>query len=597
MCGIRGRRSPRRGPAGAAASAGETPPPGAASAQPGPPLASAWALPLCTRLLFTFNQKGRERRERSMWLPSSDHKYCRKLQMAAPLPNSAHTAFPNAMEMRGGELRRPFSPRGSPLTTTPGGRSGSGSPPYIVPKALSSSTLRPRPSTPRRVKAGAALGGEGRRGLLVLKCWAPPQGSRGPSRPRSGVNILPVLSDVSSLCLGFPLFLQPLLLAPQVTFGDATPAARGGVSAVAELQLPRCCLTLIYDQAPPRSSRFLGPTWVPAWRTPPTAVAGCRAGARKRAWARGLRLPGAHSSLLLHPQGKATGRKAPLWLRAKFQRLLFKLGCYIQKNCGKFLVVGLLIFGAFAVGLKAANLETNVEELWVEGKRPSARRGVLWSPTPDPLLVLPIDKDICQHTPRPFLWRAKTPCPHQGELFIVWAPGQEPGPPDKGCAVIYSGSCALRGVVGESGEGGPAGARGPLRGTDHSAWPGAPLVLSPPPLAAAVRGDAARGRPLGSRLWSSSSFPPPPPPTASKEKGAGGAERGHPSGWRECARPRRPRPPRGGRGAGAARACGGGGVCGPVFGQLSTLGEKNICLKVQKKGGWGGERSWKKKKQ
>ncbi|KAG8595966.1 hypothetical protein GDO81_001690 [Engystomops pustulosus] len=64
--------------------------------------------------------------------------------------------------------------------------------------------------------------------------------------------------------------------------------------------------------------------------------------------------------------GKATGRKAPLWLRAMFQRLLFKLGCYIQKNCGKFLVVGLLIFGAFAVGLRAANLETNVEELWVE---------------------------------------------------------------------------------------------------------------------------------------------------------------------------------------------------------------------------------------
>uniref|UniRef100_A0A8C7RWD1 Patched 1 n=1 Tax=Oncorhynchus mykiss TaxID=8022 RepID=A0A8C7RWD1_ONCMY len=60
------------------------------------------------------------------------------------------------------------------------------------------------------------------------------------------------------------------------------------------------------------------------------------------------------------------GEKAPLWLRAKFQRLLFKLGCYIQKNCGKFLVVGLLIFGAFAVGLRAANLETDVEKLWVE---------------------------------------------------------------------------------------------------------------------------------------------------------------------------------------------------------------------------------------
>lgn len=29
-----------------------------------------------------------------------------------------------------------------------------------------------------------------------------------------------------------------------------------------------------------------------------------------------------------------------------------------------------MIFGAFAVGLRAANLETNVEKLWVEGKMP-----------------------------------------------------------------------------------------------------------------------------------------------------------------------------------------------------------------------------------
>lgn len=76
----------------------------------------------------------------------------------------------------------------------------------------------------------------------------------------------------------------------------------------------------------------------------------------------------ANARPLVSSQGKATGRKAPLWLRAKFQRLLFRLGCYIQKNCGKFLVVGLMIFGAFAVGLRAANLETNVEKLWVEGK-------------------------------------------------------------------------------------------------------------------------------------------------------------------------------------------------------------------------------------
>lgn len=30
--------------------------------------------------------------------------------------------------------------------------------------------------------------------------------------------------------------------------------------------------------------------------------------------------------------------------------------------------MGLMIFGAFAVGLRAANLETDVEKLWVEGK-------------------------------------------------------------------------------------------------------------------------------------------------------------------------------------------------------------------------------------
>lgn len=115
----------------------------------------------------------------------------------------------------------------------------------------------------------------------------------------------------------------------------------------------------------------------------PHGFRGARGGCAQAGVGAGPRLPGAHhSSLLLRPQGKATGRKAPLWLRAKFQRLLFKLGCYIQKNCGKFLVVGLLIFGAFAVGLKAANLETNVEELWVEGKRPSAGCGALPFPTP-----------------------------------------------------------------------------------------------------------------------------------------------------------------------------------------------------------------------
>ncbi|XP_053325363.1 protein patched homolog 2 [Spea bombifrons] len=65
-------------------------------------------------------------------------------------------------------------------------------------------------------------------------------------------------------------------------------------------------------------------------------------------------------------KGKAVGHKAPLWLRAKFQALLFSLGCSIQRHCGKVLFIGLLVFGALAVGLRVASIETDIERLWVE---------------------------------------------------------------------------------------------------------------------------------------------------------------------------------------------------------------------------------------
>ncbi|XP_029473971.1 protein patched homolog 2 [Rhinatrema bivittatum] len=65
-------------------------------------------------------------------------------------------------------------------------------------------------------------------------------------------------------------------------------------------------------------------------------------------------------------KGKAVGRKAPLWLRARFQALLFSLGCQIQRHCGKVLFVGLLLFSALAVGLRVASIETDIERLWVE---------------------------------------------------------------------------------------------------------------------------------------------------------------------------------------------------------------------------------------
>uniref|UniRef100_A0A663EIY5 Patched 2 n=1 Tax=Aquila chrysaetos chrysaetos TaxID=223781 RepID=A0A663EIY5_AQUCH len=64
--------------------------------------------------------------------------------------------------------------------------------------------------------------------------------------------------------------------------------------------------------------------------------------------------------------GGAVGQRAPLWLRARFQALLFALGCRIQRHCGKVLFVGLLVFGALAVGLRVASIETDIEHLWVE---------------------------------------------------------------------------------------------------------------------------------------------------------------------------------------------------------------------------------------
>lgn len=110
-----------------------------------------------------------------------------------------------------------------------------------------------------------------------------------------------------------------------------------------------------------------------------------------------------------------------------------------------------------------------------------------------------------------------SPCPHQGRLFIVCTPGLQPGPPDKGRAVIYSGRCALLGVVGESG----GGAR-PLHGTDHSAGPRRGVLEvghSRPP----GFDQGASGPKKASRIWDPGLgfLPSPHPPTASAEKEEG----------------------------------------------------------------------------
>lgn len=230
--------------------------------------------------------------------------------------------------------------------------------------------------------------------------------------------------------------------------------------------------------------------------------------------------------------------------------------------------MGLLIFGAFAVGLKAANLETNVEELWVEGKRPGAASA--------PFVFLPFtafDEDICQHAPRAPCSQ-RSPCPHQGRLFIVCTAGQQPGPPDKGRAVIYSGRCALLGVVRESG-----GGAGALRGTDHSAGP---WGWSPRPATAACLGLAREPRP-GKGLsdpgaWARLLSPNPPPTHCVCGERRGGVEgKATPLAAGSVRAPgaRRGRAPRGPAEAAA---------CVVLFLDCFQLwGEKNICLKVPKK--------------
>ena len=79
-------------------------------------------------------------------------------------------------------------------------------------------------------------------------------------------------------------------------------------------------------------------------------------------------------TISLSQQGKASGNKAALWLRTKLQWHLFHLGRFVQRHAGKVLFVGLLVLSTFCVGLKSASIQTDVEKLWVEGKKKTKRQ-------------------------------------------------------------------------------------------------------------------------------------------------------------------------------------------------------------------------------
>lgn len=68
-------------------------------------------------------------------------------------------------------------------------------------------------------------------------------------------------------------------------------------------------------------------------------------------------------------QGKASGNRGALWLRAKMQDELFSLGSVVHAHAGKVLFLGVLILATFCVGLKSAAMESSIDRLWVEGRR------------------------------------------------------------------------------------------------------------------------------------------------------------------------------------------------------------------------------------
>ena len=69
-------------------------------------------------------------------------------------------------------------------------------------------------------------------------------------------------------------------------------------------------------------------------------------------------------------QDKATGNKAALWLRAKLQRELFlPLGRITQAHAGKVLLLGCVLLLVLCVGLKGAEVESKMDQIWVEGER------------------------------------------------------------------------------------------------------------------------------------------------------------------------------------------------------------------------------------
>lgn len=67
-------------------------------------------------------------------------------------------------------------------------------------------------------------------------------------------------------------------------------------------------------------------------------------------------------------QGKAEGQRSVVWIRARLQDQLSQLGYFLQRHAGKVLFVAVLALATFCVALKSAQVNSKVDQLWVQGK-------------------------------------------------------------------------------------------------------------------------------------------------------------------------------------------------------------------------------------
>lgn len=159
----------------------------------------------------------------------------------------------------------------------------------------SQSALAPQPASPpgypERGEGWGRICGEGSGALLVQRSCAPSQDYAAPPLS-SPAWLLPVLNDFCVLCLILP-FTCSCSPSPQLPMLHSGMLRRPRVGA--PLLSPRCnshaAALFLFKQPtpPPQAARVLScrPGFQPPGHYPPLSQ-DPRAGARKRAWARGL---------------------------------------------------------------------------------------------------------------------------------------------------------------------------------------------------------------------------------------------------------------------------------------------------------------------